>query len=125
MEKDYKFTGYNKSLKESAKILRKNMTEQEKKLWYMYLKNYPVKFYRQRIIETYIVDFYCSKAKIVIEIDGNQHYTVEGKNYDEIRTEIINRYNIEVIRIKNHDIDKKFYDICRFIDNIITNKIKY
>ena len=116
MEKDYTYTGYNKNLKENARYLRKNMTRHEKHLWYDFLRKYPVKFYRQRPIDRYIVDFYCSKAKLVIELDGSQHYTAEGMEYDQIRTEILEKYNLYVIRFSNYDIDKNFRSVCEMID---------
>ena len=92
------------------------MTRQERHLWYSFLKKYPVKFYRQRIIDHYIADFYCSKAKLVIELDGSQHYTDEGKEYDRIRTDILERYGLEVMRFSNSDIDRNFAAVCATID---------
>ena len=122
MDKDYKYTGYNPKSKEKARILRKNMTPQEKKLWYGFLRDYPVKFYRQRSIDVYIVDFYCSKANLVIEIDGSQHYTTDGMEYDIIRTEILEQYSLEVIRFSNWDIDNKFNIVCTCIDKKVKEK---
>ena len=121
--KDYKFTGYNHKLKERSRELRKNMTEQEKRLWYCFLKEYPIKIYRQRVIGSYIADFYCSKAKIVIEIDGSQHYTDEGLNYDENRTNVINDFGVEVIRFSNYDVNTNFEGVCMEIDKAISSKM--
>ena len=92
------------------------MTRQERHLWYSFLKKYPVKFYRQRVIDHYIADFYCSKAKLVIELDGSQHYTDEGKEYDRIRTDILERYGLEVMRFSNSDIDRNFAAACATLD---------
>lgn len=92
------------------------MTRQERHLWYSFLKTYPVKFYRQRVIDHYIADFYCSKAKLIIELDGSQHYTEEGEEYDQIRTDILERYGLEVIRFSNADVDKNFVGVCEAID---------
>ena len=117
MEKDYKYTGYNSYLKDSARILRKNMTRHEKHLWYDFLKNYPVKWYRQRVIDKYIADFYCSKANLVIELDGSQHFTEEGIEYDSVRNEIMEQYNLKIIHISNVDIDRNFYEVCEIINN--------
>jgi very-short-patch-repair endonuclease len=78
----------NNELLENAKCLRRNMTRQEKHLWYDFLQHYPVKIYKQRIIDNFIADFYCHKARLVIEIDGFQHYTNEGKLHDAARTQI-------------------------------------
>ena len=114
----------NNKLLENARFLRREMTRHEKHLWYDFLQHYPVKIYKQRIIDNFIADFYCHKAKLVIELDGSQHYTPEGKSYDEARTEIINQYGIRVIRYSNLDIDNKFEGVCYEIDNIITERMK-
>ena len=111
-----KYTGYNSELRERARVLRKNMTKQERHLWYDYLQTYPVKFYRQRIIDHYIADFYCSRAHLVIEIDGGQHYMPEGMNYDNYRTSVIESYGLEVVRLTNLDINRNFRGVCDFID---------
>ena len=100
-----------------AKELRREMTPQERKLWYLFLRHYPVKLYKQRIIESFIVDFYCASAKLVIELDGSQHYTDQGKNYDEERTRILNSYQLKVLRFTNHEVDADFSTVC--------NKIHY
>ena len=121
--KDFEFTGYNKKLIEPTRLLRKNMTRHEKHLWYDFLSKYPVKFVKQRPIDNFIADFYCSKAKLIIEIDGSQHYTVEGKSYDDLRTEIINKYGVTVIRFSNYDIDKNFEGVCIEIDKIVKERL--
>ena len=113
----------NNKLLNVAKILRRNMTPQEKHLWYDFLQKYPIKIYKQRIIDNFIADFYCHKALLVIEVDGSQHYTVEGKSYDEARTEILKKYGLYVLRISNKDIEENFYDICEFIDKTIKERI--
>ena len=102
---------YNKKLISLAKGLRRNMTKQEKHLWYDFLCNYPIRFQRN-----YISDFYCHKAKLVIELDGSQHYTEEGLKYDGNRSEILARYNLEVLRFSNTDIDQNFSAVCEAID---------
>lgn len=121
--KNYEFTGYNSALKEKARILRKNMTRQEKHLWYDFLRDYPIKFYRQRIIDNYIADFYCSKARLIIEVDGSQHYTSEGLDYDKIRTQILEVYGLKVIRFLNSDIDKHFNEVCEQINRIVKERL--
>ena len=113
----------NKKLLESSRILRKDMTRHEKHLWYDFLRNYPMHIYKQRIIENYIVDFYCPAAKLIIELDGSQHYTKSGMEYDEVRTEILEIYNLKVLRISNIDVDTNFYGICQMIDEEIKNRI--
>ena len=122
-EADYCYTGYNKNLKGISRTLRKNMTRQEKKLWYEFLKEYPVRFHRQRPIGGYVVDFYCSKAKLVIELDGSQHYNYEGMLYDENRTLCLKDFGITVIRFSNSDIDNNFEGVCMTIDKIVSERI--
>ena len=107
---------YNKKYNLRAKILRKDMTQEERKLWYLFLKNHKERFLRQKIIGNYIVDFYCTNKKLIIELDGSQHYTTEGIEYDKIRTEILNVYDLEVIRFSNLEINKKFKEVCEYIN---------
>ena len=103
-----------------AKTLRKNSTPEEKHLWYDFLSGYKVRFQRQKAIDNYIADFYCYKARLVIEIDGSQHYTVNGREKDEFRTEILEGYNLKVIRFTNIQINKNFDGVCRYIDKVVT-----
>ena len=114
---------HNKILTPYAKNLRKNMTNQEKHLWYDFLRNYKYRFLRQKIIENYIVDFYCAKAKLVIEIDGGQHYTPEALEYDKFRTVVIEKYGLRVIRITNTDIDKNFEGVCEMINEEVEKSL--
>ncbi len=114
----------NDSLLKYAKELRKNMTPQEKHLWYDYLSKYPVKIYRQRIIDNFIVDFYCAKAKLVIELDGSQHFTPDGKHHDSLRTDVIEKYKLKVIRFSNNDVDRKFNGVCSVIDRTTQERIE-
>ena len=113
----------DKNLNSEAKELRRNMTPEEKHLWYDYLKKYPVQFNRQKVIGEYIADFYCKKANIVIEIDGAQHFEHENSEYDRKRTEYLNSVGIEVIRFLNKDINYNFGNSCKYIDNIIKRRI--
>ena len=113
----------NKNLLEASKTLRKNMTKQEKHLWYDFLNQYPIRWYRQRIIESFIVDFYCATAKLVVELDGSQHYEKEAMEYDEFRTEIINKYDIEVLRFSNYDVDNNFEGVCAMIDKAVKERL--
>ena len=106
-----------------AKQLRKNMTPEERRLWYNFLRGYPVRFLRQKVIGGYIADFYCAKAKIVIELDGGQHYTPGGLEYDRERDQLILTWGIEVIRIPNDAVRNRFEDICRYIDQLVRAKI--
>ena len=113
-----------KNILANAKQLRRDMTRHEKRLWYDFLRYYPIKIYKQRIIDNFIADFYCHKAKLVIEIDGSHHYTPEGKAYDENRTEILERYGLYVLRFSNLDIDERFQGVCYVIDKTIKERIK-
>ena len=102
-----------------ARILRRDMTRQEKHLWYDFLRNFPIKIYKQRIIDHFIADFYCHQARLVIEIDGSQHYSAEEKAYDEARTKILEKYGLQVLRFSNKDIDEKFDGVCHVIEKTI------
>ena len=114
----------NYKLLSTARTLRRDLTPQERKLWYLFLRNYPVKIYKQRIIESFIVDFYCAQARLVIELDGSQHYTEQGKEYDSERSRIIQQYDLEVLRFANNDIDAHFDAVCEQIDNTIQGRIQ-
>ena len=117
---------YNKNNISLAKNLRKNATLQENHLWYDFLSTYEIRFQRQKAIDNFIVDFYCHKASLVLEIDGSQHYSEEGIQNDNFRTEILNDYNLTVIRFTNHQIDTNFKGVCAYIDatvkHILANK---
>lgn len=115
------FTGYDKKLKSRADELRKNMTQQEWNLWYFYLRNHRLKWYRQRIIDRFIVDFYCHAAKLVIEIDGKQHYTDQGIVYDTERTQVLQGYGLKVLRYTNQQLVDNFQEVCWDIErNLLT-----
>ena len=106
-----------------ARELRKNMTKEERHLWYDFLRGYPMKFTRQKVLGKYIADSYCAKANIVIELDGSQHYEDEGLINDEKRTEYLEQYGIKVIRISNLDVLKNFDGVCMFIDNVVKQSL--
>jgi len=106
----------NFRLLDQAKQLRKEMTPQERKLWYEFLKMYPLRIYKQRIIDSFIADFYCSQARLVIEVDGSQHYSSQGKAYDEQRSRVMAQYGIKTIRFSNSDIEHNFQTVCTAID---------
>ena len=106
----------NGNLKENSQNLRKNMTREESKLWYQFLSRYPMRFRRQYIIGNYIVDFYCHEAKLVVELDGSQHYTPEIKEKDEIRTVYLQSQGLDVLRFSNSDVSKRFHGVCEAVD---------
>ena len=115
---------HNPLLTEYARELRKNMTKEEKRLWYDFLKNYPVRFLRQKVIDGYIADFYCNKARLVIELDGSQHYNEEGLLKDRISTARIKERNLTVIRILNRDVNNNFSGVCKYIDILVKDSIE-
>ena len=114
---------YNKENIPLAKALRKNMTPWERKLWYDFLRSYPVRFQRQKAIGNYIADFYCAKARLIIELDGGGHYTPKQTEKDEQRTNELNAMNLTVVRICNLDIDRNFGDVCEYIDHLVQNSL--
>ena len=114
---------HNKLTVPLAKELRKDMTKEEKHLWYDYLREYPVRFIRQKVIGKYIVDFYCAKAKLVVELDGTQHYEDKEIEKDALRTEFLEQYGLKVIRISNLDINKNFEGVCIFVDNEVKQSL--
>ena len=114
---------YNKANIPLAKELRKNMTPWERKLWYDFLRNYPVRFQRHKALGNYIADFYCAKARLVIELDGGGHYTPEQARKDEQRTNDLNAMNLTVVRICNLDIDRNFCGVCAYVDRLVQNSL--
>ena len=110
---------HNKEIVPLARSLRKNMTKEERRLWYNFLRTYPVKFSRQKVLGKYIADFYCAKAKIIIELDGSQRYDEDGEKKDKERTEFLMRYGIRVIRIPNNEVNCNFRGVCEYIDNTV------
>ena len=110
---DYK---HNKALVSNAKNLRKNMTKEERHLWYDFLRSYPVKFLRQKILGKYIVDFYCAEAKLIVELDGSQHYEEKEMKYDTERTNYLEQYGIRALRIPNNEVSRNFSGVCEYID---------
>ncbi len=107
---------YNKANIPLAKTLRKNMTPWERKLWYEFLRCYPIRFQRQKAIGNFIADFYCAKARLVIELDGGGHYTTHQMEKDNVRTKELEDMNLSVLRISNLDIDRNFSGVCKYID---------
>ena len=117
------FLPRNKKLKGISSSLRKNATPEENKLWYEFLRTYSVRVNRQRIIGDYIADFYCSKAKLIIEIDGSQHFYEKSVVKDKIRTEFFESLGIKVIRFQNDEINQCFYEVCTRIDEEIKQRV--
>lgn len=116
---------HNKKLVLNAKELRKNMTKEERHLWYDYLRNKDLRFVRQKIIGNYIVDFYCAKANLVIEIDGSQHFEEEVIRYDAERTKYLEELGLFVVRIPNNEINTNFGGVCEYLDKIILKSLSH
>ena len=115
----------NKAIVPAARMLRKNMTREEKHLWYDFLRTYPVRFSRQKVLGKYIADFYCAEAKLVIELDGSGHYTEEGKIHDKERTLFLEEeFELTIVRIPNTQINKNFIGVCYYIDNIVRKTLE-
>ena len=110
---------YNKANIPLAKALRKNMTPWERKLWYEYLRYYPVRFQRQKAIGNYIVDFYCAKARLVVELDGSGHYNSKQYAKDKLRTRELEKLNLKVLRFSNLDVTRNFSGVCERIDMVV------
>ena len=108
----------------NARRLRREMTPHERKLWYLFLRKYPVKIYKRRIIGRFIVDFYCASAGLVIEADGFQHYEPQGMAYDAERSAFLSALGLEVLRFSNRDIDNNFRGVCKQIDMTIQTRLQ-
>ena len=104
---------YNPDHKKWGRDLRKNMTKPERKLWKGFLQKLDMTVLRQKPIDNFIVDFYIAKAKLVIEVDGAQHYTKSGKAYDAQRTAIFEGYGLTVLRFTNDQVMSRFDWVCR------------
>ena len=112
------------SLLPLAKQLRHNMTDQERKLWYTFLKDYPARIYKQRIIGHYIADFYCAAANLVIELDGSQHYEADSLEYDKQREDYMSQRGLHTLRFTNAQIDQQFDSVCSEIDRVIRECVR-
>ena len=107
---------HNKQLVPLEKQLRKEMTKEERHLWYDFLRTYHVRFSRQKVLGKYIADFYSAEARIVIELDGSQHYEKGNSEKDVKRTDFLESYGLTVIRIPNNEVSRNFRGVCEYID---------
>ena len=105
-----------------ARALRRNMTAEERRLWYAFLRTYPIKFTRQKILGKYIADFYSASAKLVIELDGSQHFEQENAKKDAIRTQYLEQFDLRVLRIPNNAIHDNFSGVCAYIDRVVKER---
>ena len=113
---------YSKKLTPNAQKLRKEMTTEERQLWYLFLHRIPLTINRQRMIGNYIVDFYCHQAKLVIELDGSQHYESAGVAYDSERDAYLKSCGLLVLRYSNRDIHEQFKAVCSHILSVIEER---
>ena len=107
---------YQEKLTPRARELRKKATKQENHLWYDYLKDYPIRFKRQKTISSFITDFYCHAARLVVELDGSQHYDEQGLIYDKERAAVLEQYGVKVLRFSNLEVERNFQGVCTAID---------
>ena len=114
---------HNGKLTSHAQTLRKNMTKEERRLWYEYLHNYPHRFRRQVTAGNYILDFYCSTARLAVELDGSGHYEPEGQAYDARRTAYLNSIGIMVLRFSNLDVLRNLRGVCQMIDMTVVERL--
>ena len=114
---------HNRQLVPLAKQLRKEMTKEERHLWYDFLRSYPVRFSRQKVLGKYIVDFYSAQAKLVIELDGSQHYQDDNIVKDAQRTAFLEGYGLTVIRIPNNEVSRNFPGVCEYIDAAVKQSL--
>ena len=117
---DYK---HNKSLVSNARNLRKNMTKEERHLWYDFLRTHSARFSRQKVLGKYIADFYSAEAKLVIELDGSQHYEEINAEKDAERTAFLEGYGLTVIRIPNNEVNRNFRGVCEYIDAAVRQSL--
>ena len=109
----------NKKLTNNAQSLRKRMTRAEAKLWYQFLCRCQPRFHRQYVIGNYIADFYCHRAKLVVELDGSQHCSPEEIQYDQKRTQFLQSQGLRVLRFSNLDVMRQFESVCEVIDKTL------
>ena len=114
---------HNKQLVPFAKQLRKEMTKEERHLWYDFLRTYPVRFSRQKVLGKYIADFYSAEAELVIELDGSQHYEDGNMEKDTERTTFLEGYGLTVIRIPNNEVSRNFRGVCEYIDATVKQSL--
>ena len=114
---------HNKQLVPLAKQLRREMTKEERHLWYDFLRSHSVRFSRQKVLGRYIADFYSAEAKLVIELDGSQHYEGGSPEKDAERTAFLEHYGLRVIRIPNNDVNRNFRGVCSYIDDAVRQSL--
>ena len=116
---------HDKKLTTLAQQLRKDMTKEERRLWYDYLSKYPLRFRRQVACGHFIMDFYCAQAKLAVELDGSQHFMPDGMRQDAQRTEYLNEMGIEVLRFSNTDVLQNLHGVCECVDNKVKERVEH
>jgi very-short-patch-repair endonuclease len=114
---------HNRELVPMARTLRKNMTREERHLWYDFLRDYPIKFTRQKVMGKFIVDFYCPTVKLAIELDGSQHFEKTAIKKDAERTAYLEKFGVVVIRFTNDDVTRHFESVCDYIDYCVNRRM--
>jgi very-short-patch-repair endonuclease len=120
--RDRRLVPYRLNLKRPSRLLRRDQTPAERKLWYEFLRDLPEKFTRQKPLGSYIADFYCSRIRLVIEIDGDSHFTASGETYDQSRAAALEALRLRVIRFTNEDVMQRFEGVCQRIEQALTEK---
>ena len=116
------FISYRRGLKSPSRELRKDPTPAERKLWFEFLRELPQKFTRQKPLGGYIADFYCSSSRLVIEVDGDSHFSDAGERYDASRTARLELEGLRVLRFTNLDVMQHFEGVCKRIANALAEK---
>jgi len=119
---DRPFIPYRRNLKTPARLLRRDPTPAERKLWYEFLRDLPQRFSRQKPLGHYVADFYCSSRRLIIEVDGDSHFTSSGESYDRHRTAVLETQGVRVIRFTNPEVLQQFEAVCQHIQDALTEK---
>ena len=114
---------YDSDMTRIAQELRRESTPEENTLWYQFLRRYPVQFKRQKPFGRYVLDFYCSRVRLAVELDGAQHFTEDGRTYDANRTAYLNVLGITVLRFTNRDVRDRLAAVCRAIDEAVMQRL--
>ena len=112
------------SIRDKARNLRNNATLQENRLYYQFLCRFKYRIHRQKVIGHYVVDFYCHRAKLVIEIDGGQHYQDERLKKDDVRTKYLEQQALLVLRFTNWEVDHQFAQVCQQIEEVVEQRME-
>jgi len=120
--RDRRLVPYQLKLKTPSRALRRDPTQAERKLWYEFLRDLPEKFTRQKPVGSYIADFYCSRLRLVIEVDGDSHFTAQGERSDARRTAALQGHKLRVIRFTNAEVMQQFEAVCQRIEQAVAEK---